>query len=258
MTIRSSNRSKQTFWIFWVFFFLEDVHSTLKNHPSPYIFSLYLIMTLCFAFDKTYRVGIITSPSTSFMDWAILLLLFFHSCLPWAERHKQRTASKMIKSCSLVDACWRLLNFVDLFKPSLIVADSVGHRKSSLNFLDPLLTHKILVDSCVWSIRVSDQLITLHNSGCSVIITIRTFFVSFSAISDNIFQLSFVLSNTSWNESYLNSSHPQYQTLKDAIMLEVSHSLYRRMYTSQFRCDFGCVSCAVSIAHIGWRSLTSF
>lgn len=39
--------------------------------------------------------------------------------------------------------------------------------------------------------------------------------------SDNVFQVSFVLSNTTWNDTYSNSSHPDYVALKNAILTEV-------------------------------------
>ena len=51
---------------------------------------------------------------------------------------------------------------------------------------------------------------------------INVIFVFFPpAVSDNVLQLSFVLSNTTWDDDLLNSTHPEYEALRDSILQEV-------------------------------------
>ena len=51
---------------------------------------------------------------------------------------------------------------------------------------------------------------------------INVIFVFFPpAVSDNVLQLSFVLSNTTWDDDFMNSTHPEYEALRDSILQEV-------------------------------------
>ena len=50
-------------------------------------------------------------------------------------------------------------------------------------------------------------------------------FLFVSAVADKVFRVSFVLSEMSWMDGYLNSSNPNRTTLINEILREVSYML---------------------------------